>query len=666
MHLASEEHPLRRLCPDIRAKRETIAADELYSRPNKSTEHAVSVPPREDTNGNSTPEHLPVEEGSVKPSCKEYIPSEGPSINDAKGARGEANESVNDEVVRVTSVGSTKRDPTTWLTAYNDIASRSKDPRSLVQKLMNTSAFGVLHATRLPQWWIRDDHPEVNQIAPSLDQENSLPSSERTRPTAGKPAKIAMAASQFWLSTSANTVAGQESTTDEAHHSANDLPQSQRRPVSDVSLTAVESTSPPPNSTLSDVKLFNIVQNKCEVLEIHNASDRSFLFAVPKSLIENNTHLRRSDLFLTQVSATPALLCSTPAMPKTLRDMRSVQMSMSRASPFLESLGRSDFQVPLIWHSADQCDVYILHVIKYTKRLSDLLCSARTCLLSFTVPVPSSADGIKVLPYDLIKMTSIFRRLFSRYGWPKIILSSLWQTAKCLYPPGYKRRLPKSGRRPSNSLFVFIDSESSDLVDIAEVAHIAKIIFAALVGFTNAYQRGSTQAWIAAQKLRQSGRNAPSNGYLTPAWLTNKTMELIDSFNDEAAYSLIKRVCTGLAYRNHMLRCGEERNTQEATSVAPAEHNIFDPIIRGLKHESTLSFKTPTEKGKKGFSYFTVPENVEHRQASPLPDSSLECIIEWLRSVIISEWNGKDDILNGTAMYGALELMSSICEYTMW
>ena len=665
MHLACEEHPLRRLCPDIRAKHEAIAANELRSTPNKSSQYAVSVPPQEEANGSSTTEHLPVGEGSVKSSCKEIIHSEDPSISDAKEVHGEANEYVDDEAVRVTSIGSIKRDPTSGLIVDNNVTSRSKDPRSFVQNVMNTSALGVLHATRLPQWWIRDDHPEVTQNTPSLDEEVLVPSSGRTRPMAGEPAKIAMDASQFWLPKPANAVADQESITDNAHRSADDLPQSQRKPVSVVSLTAVTSTNPPPNSILSDAKLLSIIQNKCEVLEVHNACDRPVLFAVPKSLIKNNALLRRSNSLLTQVSAFPVPLCSTSAVPKTSKDMEAGQMSMSRAFSLNESLGRSDFQVPLIWHSADPCDVQILDVIKCTKTLSDLLCSARTSLLSFAVPVTSSADGIKVLPYDFIKMTSIFWRLFLRNGAPKIILSSLWQTAKCLYPPPHKRRLQKSGRSPSKSLFDFMDSESSDLVYTAEVAHLAKIIFAALVGFTNPYQRGTTQAWIAAQKLRQSGRNAPYNGYLTPAWLTNKTMEFIDSFNDEAAYSLIKRVCTGVAYRNHMLHCAEDQNTEEDSSMAPAEHNIFDPIIRGLKHESALSFKTPA-KDKRSFRYFKPPVDLEQHPASPLPNSSLECIIEWLRSVVTSEWNGKDDILYGSAMHGALELMSSICEYTMW
>ena len=534
-----------------------------------------------------------------------------------------------------------------------DAPIQPKDSTSLMQNCMDASALTLLHVARLPQLITNCKRRNSSvRAADVIESERASNISHIRQPHINPEAKEYLDSIDFYPSHCWRAEAG--ITLSNWNHSPND-PDHNRIGWSSAQDGEVESSRhdmafrrPRSAMNFGTDKASKAIQNECEILEILQPPAKPISFACPRMMIEENALQTKPESALTLASTASHPIFSVSSDSSCRDALRTGILTAG-----LCQLQRTHCQAPFIWQSKELCNPHVREIVERTRTIVDLLCSSRSLLLCFANPTIPANTGSRMLSFGWEKMIKCFLPLFFLPVESGIVLPSLWQTAKCLYPPPCGR---KPQQQPFNALFSFVDPDYMDLSDTAEVVHIAKVVFSALVSFTNPYT--SMTAWTATQILRQRGRNAPPSGMLGSSALKGITIQLNDSLNDEAAYSLIKRACIGIACRSRSLLPAESTQDGRESPKTSAELNFVDTIVRSLDQQYKLVLKPPSLSVKEQYSFF---EGFVNPEPSSTRSTSLECLVEWLRNVLISEWDGKDFVSNQSATDGALQLMSSIC-----
>ena len=365
----------------------------------------------------------------------------------------------------------------------------------------------------------------------------------------------------------------------------------------------------------------------------------------------------------------------------TSENITSMVSMIRNASPiaheerqFLQSLGRVDEPVKstaFVQGNAMPQDLTFAFGIQ---SIISVLSSARALLQSFR-PSPYPESSTSTIPSAGFKeITGAFRTLMEVDYHPSNIFSSLWNSIGSLYlarpihsrGPLVKTSPPRKTRESEPEFDLlrklsdrdFMSTEFDTLND-TEAVHVAKIALAALVASIPVC---GPKTWLCIQSLRASGKIAP---FTTVSPSSPETVDILleieDSLDNELALALMTRLVKAVTAR---LCVSEISKNQRLSSsgelhLLHGEKNILEMILDAVSDSQGTNLMSNNTAGA-GSTYqetFMVGTQLEATPQIP----SLSVIVEWLRSVVLREWDGKAEIPRWGVVGGALEFMSYIC-----
>ena len=278
-----------------------------------------------------------------------------------------------------------------------------------------------------------------------------------------------------------------------------------------------------------------------------------------------------------------------------------------------------------------------------------------------------------------------FRNLMEIDHHPRTVLPSLWIATGVLFNAPLAHSHPRSSdlragmallnaRQNHSAADESGDRRNETSLDDTDAAHIVKIVLAAL-GAT--IPKSEPETWLAVQKLRASGHVAPE--VLAKTWdfpIVRSLLETMDAFEDEAALALMTRLVRAISARRCMSEMAKNKRCTGIHHTAPdnANHDMINSILgfftlnEATSTEATeASAKTtefsPSRQGGVNDQYHRIPKDAQTVRCS-FPAVT----VEWLRSVLLKEWNGKAEVAKWGAVGGAIEMMSCFCKglYFLW
>ena len=268
---------------------------------------------------------------------------------------------------------------------------------------------------------------------------------------------------------------------------------------------------------------------------------------------------------------------------------------------------------------------------------------------------------------DQAEMTRAFRRLRQIDHHPQNILPSLWVVLDSVFASDQylmKSSGPKSRRSPEDGTAISTkhDKEAppkSKVVGDLEAAHIIKVALTALVASVPCC---SLNTWLAAVKLRSSGHVAPEIDFLQDdSQATRPLLGVMDAYEDEMALSLMTKLVRAFASR----RCWSElAKARENFDVMVVTRNLTTPdfielIIPYLKIRNPGLDTCELRDTSRWYQIFNQLSGDALGPGQGWAFSAM--VLEWLRSVLLKEWDGKAEVLKWGPVGGAIDFMSCLC-----
>ena len=369
----------------------------------------------------------------------------------------------------------------------------------------------------------------------------------------------------------------------------------------------------------------------------------------------------------------------------TSENITSMVSMIKNASPtaheerqFLQSLGRVDGPInstAFVRGDAMPQDLTYAYGIQ---SIVSVFGNPKALLQSFRCPpsVESSVSTIHSVGFK--EITGAIRILMEVEYHPSNIFPSLWNSVGSLYLPG-----PTRSKSPVVKTFQprrARDSESEpqlrrrlsdcnptsnemDTLNDAEAVHVAKVALAALVASVPAC---GPKTWLYVQNLRALGRIAPST---TPPPSSPETIDVLleieDSLDNELSLALMTRLVKAVAARLCVSEISRNQRLGSSREIhlLHREKNILEMILDAVSDSEGTNLLSNTITGV-GSTYqepFMDRITIARLEATPLV-FSLGVIVEWLRSIVLREWDGKAEVPRWGVVGGALEFMSYICE----
>ena len=319
----------------------------------------------------------------------------------------------------------------------------------------------------------------------------------------------------------------------------------------------------------------------------------------------------------------------------------------------LRYLGRTD--LPL---RSSECGSYGDFLAYNGQSMIHILSNVDALLRSFLHTNDSHASPQVVWSYDFASMVDLFRKLRRIDMHPHKIFPSLWVSAGRLYPVSAATSKRRSLTAPELGL-ISLDPPSAsqgNFLNDLEACHVVKIIMAALVG---SVPKCSPMRWLAVRKLHASGQIAPFiDGDNSPAEqkMIGKLVKTLQAFENEMALSLVVRLARSIDIRYHRARANAfAEDSETSRRFFPP---LFSRVIGYINASDTLKTRVADSGGHPSVKsgQWTEPEVgpiTWHPKEWPI-------IIEWLRAVIVKEWDGNAKITKGSAVGGALGLLMYI------
>lgn len=330
--------------------------------------------------------------------------------------------------------------------------------------------------------------------------------------------------------------------------------------------------------------------------------------------------------------------------------MEQNHQDMFEQHKLLRSLGRRD----------PPCDLS-LNVVGYrdlltfiSQSMTYILSNIDTMMQSFLHWEDTRASKKIVWSYNFPLLIHCFRNLRSLDFAPMCMFSSLWISAGQLYPVNSHRKKPTNVNVGLKPLAALDYSE-----DEIEFAHLTKTVFAFLVGSVPKCDR---EVLKLVSRLRAVGRASPWPGE-TDKRLVKKLLSTLAMFENQSALNLVTRLVKAIAARHHTMKTWFETDPRFRKRLGGCI-NIFLLTIRYIytermdievaNNDTILSVKDGV------LNFPNEPEISEHLE------KPFRVLIEWLRSVILKDWDGQTRFPKCSAVCGALELLGYICGLSLY
>ena len=644
-HLASQDHPERGLCPyekipstgaavspghkELKQKKGMQGIDPSTPRSKKSNSYQASDPSNRRLSITIDKSSVRVANGQAKSQAQDRS-----NTNDSDGLE-----------FKETPQG---------------LEPVKKDPKSFTQSLFNTAAMKILQLSTYPVEYLRDlrwakTNEEDEQESPSLE-----------------------------INGQDNVINGNTSK-DRSHafckHSAQD------QPFSDVdheqTCHLAHHIHDKSGSSAASMKatLHGACRDSChrsedpeKILEVEQGGEKdTVLRSNPPS--DSPSSGLSTTRFNPSYSAKVGTSGYSPSLSRfNAMNIRALLKKMESYGDLVQSdlyrqqMGRTED--PLL-HAAgtrhDQAMQYKSFLAYSTQSITYILGNVEPLFQSFSYVEPFQKTPKLIEICGLRDMVSLFRKLNRIDRPPYHIFPSLWISAGNLYLPSIarfnvltNRDLSSETQFSTETLPSSADQESQAHSRTLETCHIAKIILAALMA---AVLRSDAIEWRAIRLLRSSGHVMPfpmSSSSPKEYDPTRNILNTVNVFEDEMALSLVTRLLRALAGRHYALKSHDDQTLQQGRcEIYQGYSGIFASVLRYIADDHPRisiapNAATPTLQNGRLVSDFAVTEGLE---------TMLLVLIEWLRTVIMSEWDGQPKVPKCSAIGGALEFLSEICEH---
>ena len=637
-HLASQDHPERGLCPY--AKFTSTGPGALFSHNElrqKKGMHGI------DPNTPRNPKKSCSYQASDSSDKKLPITIDQSSVHIANGQAKSPAENRSNTVGLEFGETSQGHEPV------------KKDPKSFTQSLFNTAAMKILQLSTYPVEYLRDlrwvnTNEEDQQNAPSLgingqdNVDNGNTSNDRSQACRKRSAQE-------------QTITNVEH--EQTCHSAHLL-----------------HDKPASNAASMKATLHDACSGSCyrgegpeKVLEAREGGEKDIV--LPSTVHQNSVSSGLSMNMcnpLYSASYYPSLSRLNAMNIGALLIKMESYRDLVQSDHHRQQMGRTENPLrPAAGMRHDQAMQYKSFIAYSTQSITYVLGNVEPLLQSFFYVEPFHITPKLIEICGLRDMISLFRKLNRIDRPPYNIFPSLWVSAGNLYLPSIahfnvstNRDVLSETQSSSEALSSGADQESQAHSRTLETCHIVKIILAALMA---AVPRCDAIEWRAIRLLRSSGHVMPfamSSSSPKDFDPTKDIPTTVDVFEDEMALSLVTRLLRALAGRHYALKSHDEHTLQQGRcEIYQGYPGIFASVLRYLADDHprisiSPSAAAPTLQNGRLVSDFAVTEGLE---------TMLLVLIEWLRTVIMSEWDGQPKVLKCSAIGGALEFLSEICEH---
>ncbi|KAL8736728.1 MAG: hypothetical protein Q9166_000094 [cf. Caloplaca sp. 2 TL-2023] len=295
-----------------------------------------------------------------------------------------------------------------------------------------------------------------------------------------------------------------------------------------------------------------------------------------------------------------------------------------------------------------------------------ILSSPSALLSSFTY---KTANHDKSGSYSCISipfndMVQAFHWLRKLEGYPQIILPSLSLAAEGLYASlpssnHAKRTSEKHCLRVLRALVgPDIPKHSYKVKSERKAAHVASIIFAALVA---TIPPCSIKVWDLVQLCHTNGVMVPDKES-DPSTIRS-LQHVLDAFEDGTALDLLAKLVKALSTRTSVGELMNRLGGQDDLGGPVAqEKDVVNQLLDGLYEAETDPFAyvstSETSNGRTMTWKYDSPLPGKPREYCP---SYINMIVEWLKVLVIKDWDGKPEIDKFSATGGALEVLRVFC-----
>ena len=544
---------------------------------------------------------------------------------------------------------------------------KDKDPKSFTQSLFDTVAMKLLHraesSSSHPPWAPSNQKAQV--IDPSnIDSKILEPTiDERVSEIFEKSVKRPLVWNTGATGATHNDNSTQINTKISVASFGGDATSSNLASIGDISQVSTCQGESPENSKLSgnngEADLALDIEVKESTL---NAATLSSEVPDPQSEeldIAGTTALRKTSVSTSSHSrplldfSAQSLSHFTRANIIALKEARVLcGQDMHEQHWLLGLLGRTDLP-----HHSSRCGSYGDFLAYSGQSMTYILSNVDALLQSFLHCDDSNMGSKALQPYDFPLLVDLFRKLRRIDVHPQKIFPSLWISAGRLYPTSAvisKRRASTTSGLDSFVFDPITTSHDRSLNDL-EACHVIKIILAALVAYV---PKCSPFSWLAVRKLHASGQVAPSvDTDDSPAEqkMIGKLVRILQAFENEMALGLVIRFARSIDIRYHLSRAralaeDAEKNRRQ---FPPTFSRVLDYV-----NSNSLKICVTNKEGQPSVKHEEwIDPEIEpitwHPKEWPI-------IIEWLRAVILKEWDGKAQIAKGSAVGGALGLLLHI------
>ncbi|WEW58110.1 hypothetical protein PRK78_003577 [Emydomyces testavorans] len=272
---------------------------------------------------------------------------------------------------------------------------------------------------------------------------------------------------------------------------------------------------------------------------------------------------------------------------------------------------------------------------------------------------PKCEGDITTISYiDVQNLDGVFRKLYRICPW-ETTLNSLWICLEKLFvPPKEFSTSTKNQRRfiwrsRSNS-FALRGSEyckdepsSQNHISDSDAAYIAVV---ALFALASSIPCLDSQTWQAIRRMRSAGTVLPDFEVRKSSEMTARLLtETADKFEHDLALRLVSRLARVVAARLAFHEISKLKTSYIHDVGRPNKPSPLDLIIRCIQPciAATSSSSQPL---------FDIQET-DRRTTMPM------IAVEWLKSLLLKEWDGKPELLKSGAAGGALQLLSSLYQH---
>ncbi|KAL4895026.1 hypothetical protein BDV59DRAFT_174324 [Aspergillus ambiguus] len=278
--------------------------------------------------------------------------------------------------------------------------------------------------------------------------------------------------------------------------------------------------------------------------------------------------------------------------------------------------------------------------------------STKQVLRSFRMNVagPGESTELAITPrLDLRQLQPSLRKLFTIC--PKgLVFHSLWSAVETLFIP--PKELSTTGRQsrrsscnstgsaPTAPIIIRRTSDSSRNEHIND-ENAADVATVALFALASSLPELDAPTWRGIIQMRATGGVASSSEMQKlPLRSSRLVVETTDMLEHDLALRLADRLVRALTARLAYHEISKARQSYPCDSTTQQKGNVLDILVNNLSEHHGLVMA--------GGDYL---EHQQHPGASAI-------ITEWLRTILLKEWDGNPDIPNGSTAGGAVQILS--------